>query len=472
MLKVHDEQPIVALATPKGSGAIAMIRLSGFGSVEIIDSCSILSSKKMLVNCDSHTINHGFILDSSKEIIDEVLFMLMRAPKTFTGQDTVEISSHNNPIIIEKIIERLILAGARLAEPGEFTKRAVLEGKIDLLQAEAINEIINAQTQIALKNAMSQLGGNLSSHFMILENNILELIAYCEASFEFLDEEQRDLDFELFVKDRCSTIRKNVEKLSEDFSIQKQIREGVRIALIGSVNAGKSTLFNLLLGKNRAIISPIAGTTRDSIEGSLYKNNIFWTLIDTAGLRQTDELIEKEGIERSWSEAENADVVLIIFDSGRKLDAIEQELYKSVFDKYKTKSIIIANKIDTENSKVNCSEFEKLLNIENDHLINILKMAAKNSVGLELLESAIEQKINILFSNLNSPFLLNERQVRVLKQIEEKLGKIENMIEIRICYELLVLHFKEILELIGELCGKTLHEKVLDKVFNDFCVGK
>lgn len=477
MYRAHDEQPIVALATPKGSGAIALIRVSGMGAIDIIDSCAQLSNNKKLNDCESHTINHGFVIDSqfNNAIIDEVLFLLMKAPRTFTGQDTIEISCHNNPLLIEKILEVIIKSGARLALAGEFTKRAVLEGKIDLIKAESINELINAQNQSALKAAISQLKGTLSSYLNEIEGLVLELLTYSEASFEFLDEEQRDLDFDALIREKAQYLKDKLQKLVKSFSMQQQIKEGVRIALIGSTNAGKSTLFNSLIGKQRAIVSPIAGTTRDSIEASLYRFGNFLTIIDTAGLRETQEIIEMEGIERSYIEGASADIILLVFDATSDLWNSEIDSYSKILNEYSNKVIIIVNKIDAipNDSLTKITQLLKL-NIlpERISLIPKIQLSAKNQIGIDKLEHVIHEKIKSIFSNEDSFFILNERQVKMLQQIHQKMENIENLFSNRIQYELLAVHLKEILIQTSQLLGKNLNEKMLDKVFNDFCIGK
>ena len=333
-----DEDTIVALCSPRGSGAVALIRLSGENAVKVVDKIAKLPSGKSLVESSSHTIHYGHVVDSSKkneEIIDEVLFFLMHAPKTFTGQNTVEISCHNNQFIIDKIIQQAILYGARAAGPGEFTKRAFLSGKVDLVQAESINEIIGAQTQLALKKAMSQLKGSFSNYIQKLEEEINALLGIVEASFEFLDEEQRDLDFDGMIKNKIDELLADIEKIKINYDQQQQIREGVRISFLGAVNAGKSTLFNVLLKKDRSIVTEIAGTTRDSIECGIYRSGNFWTLVDTAGLRKTKNVIEKQGIDRSWNEAKLADIVLLVIPadidfSDNEFDGLMQKLHQLV----------------------------------------------------------------------------------------------------------------------------------------------
>ena len=296
-----DLDTIVALCTPRGSGSLALIRLSGNNAVAIADACTRLSSGNTLQESQSHTIHHGHIVDGETKV-DEVLFFLMRSPRTFTGQDTIEISCHNNPFIIEKIMTCAIIHGARHAQAGEFSKRAFLNGKIDLIQAEALNELIHAPTERALQTSLAQLKGSLSHYLSTLETDLVTLIGLVESSFEFLEEEQRDLSINQLIQAKLHALYAKIKELKNNFNQQKHIKQGIRITLIGTVNAGKSTLFNALLNQERAIVADLEGTTRDSIEATLYKKGNFWLLIDTAGLRNTDDQIEQQGIQRSMQD--------------------------------------------------------------------------------------------------------------------------------------------------------------------------
>ena len=253
-----DDQTIIAQCTPRGSGAIALLRISGINAIEVTAHIAKLTGQKTLLDAVTHTIHYGSIVESNGTIIDNVLFLIMRAPKTFTGQDTVEITCHNNQFIIEQIIALAIANGARVAQEGEFTKRAVLNGKIDLVQAEAINELIHAQTQMALKQSLSQLNGSLSNWLVSIEQELLKALALSEASFEFLDEE---MEFAPQISAMITHVMGTITEIKKTYNQQQQIRQGIRVAIIGSVNAGKSSLFNALLNQNRAIVTAIAGTT-------------------------------------------------------------------------------------------------------------------------------------------------------------------------------------------------------------------
>lgn len=466
--KSQDQQTIVALCTPQGSGALALIRFAGQDVFEIVDKFSKLSANKSLLEQQSHTICHGFVVDSSdkNKIIDDVLFFIMRGPKTFTGQDSIEISCHNNQFIIEQIIQIACKSGARMACPGEFSKRAVLNGKMNLIQAEAINDLIHAQNELALKKSMEQLHGTLSHFLSDLEADFIRLLAFVEASFEFVEEEHKDIDLDEQIRLYCSNILKKLSEIKVNFNQQKQIRQGIKIALLGSVNAGKSTLFNTILNQERAIVSDVEGTTRDSIESTFYKEGVFWTFIDTAGLRQTEDKIEKQGIERSLLQAQDSDLILLIFDATQIPSGEYERRYKEIIDLYGKKVIFVVNKIDQIN--FDRDKFSKFLKKDE----YVVAVSARERSGMEELLQIISNKVGEIFSKGQSLFLLNQRQSRLISEIELNFEYVvKNQLD-TLEYELMAYKLKEILELMSELTGKNVNERVLDSVFNEFCVGK
>jgi tRNA modification GTPase len=458
-----DQETIVALATARGSGAIAVIRLSGVDAIAVTDRIAILSSKKKLATESGHTIHHGFVVDENGKRLDEVLFFLMKTPRTFTGQDTVEISCHNNQFIIDNIIQAAIYAGARQATAGEFTMRGFLNDKFDLSQAEAINEIIHAPSEKALQCSLAQLKGSLSSRFAVIEEQLIELLTLSEASFEFLEEEQRDLSFNTLVQARIGEILKIIRETKKHFNLQQQIKDGIRISLIGSVNAGKSSLFNALLGKERAIVTNIAGTTRDSIEANLYKDGYYWLLIDTAGLRETNDRIEQQGIAKSYEEAIKADVILLVLDSSRPLKEEELNIYATLITQHFQKIILVFNKADLAPQAMPSHIFDKL---------PLIHVSTHTSLGLADTEQAITQKINELFNFQQTNFVLTQRQFNLMSEIEKKLLYIEKSLTDEVHYELVSYELKDLLEKVYELTGKHVSEEILNTVFSKFCVGK
>lgn len=457
MLLQRDEETIIAQCTPKGSGAIALLRLSGVNVRDIVTQMAKLPGTKSLLDVPTHTIHYGSIVKNDA-IIDQVMFFVMDAPRTFTGQNTIEITTHNNPFIIDAIIALAIDYGARLAHEGEFTKRAFLSGKIDLVQAEAINELIHANTQIALKQSLAQLKGSFSHWLVHIETQLVKSLAWCEASFEFLDDEA---EFGVQIKQHLQVLLAHIEQLKKTFDQQQQIRQGIKIALIGSVNAGKSSIFNALLNQKRSIVTEIAGTTRDVIEAGLYRNGNYWTLIDTAGLRKTNDVIEQEGIRRSQEEAQKADIIILVFDGSRELTSEEQEVYQNLLAAHTSKTMLVHNKAD-----LTAYAHHPLLEKAQ------IKISGLTKSNIDLLEKLIEEKIATLFNAIESPFLLNQRQFNLLLELEKKLIVIVGMLNKAIQYELVSYHIKDALETISELSGKSVSEAGLDMVFKEFCVGK
>lgn len=462
-LEGHDEETIIAHCTPKGPGALALLRMSGANVREIASQMSVLASKKSLRDVPSHTIHYGWIVDPNRvsvksEPIDQVMLIIMHAPATFTGQDVVEITCHNNQFIIDAIIEIAIQCGARLAQQGEFTKRAVLNKKVDLLQAEAINDLIHAQTPRALKKSLAQLKGSLSEWSSKIEKELFRMLAFCEASFEFIDEE---ITFDAPIRNTLHEIKNMITQVKKTYSHQQQIKQGFRVALLGSVNAGKSSIFNALLDKQRAIVTSKAGTTRDVLEDALYKDGIYWTIVDTAGLRTTDDEIEQEGIKRSFIESQTADVIILVCDGTRSLSCEEHDIYNQLITSYGNKIILIENKADQG------QHITRNLSID-----PVLRTSAHQSDTITALEALIETKITSLSSCMDAPFLLNKRQFALLMELEHKLNHIETLLDGTIQYEILSYHLNDALAHLSELTGKSISESGMDAIFKEFCVGK
>lgn len=449
--------PIIALCSPRGSGAVALLRISGEGSFEVVDAMAKLSSKKSITACDTHTIQHGFVVTQDKSIIDEVLFLLMRGPRSFTGEDTIEITCHNNQFLIDAIMHRAIACGARLAQRGEFSQMAFANGKMDLVQAESLHEVICGETERAVKTAMAQLQGTLSSHMHTIEKELVDLLCMVEASFEFLDEEQRDLNFDDIIRSRLKKLKNYLEKITSSFALQEQIRQGVRIALIGTVNAGKSTLFNALLGKDRAIVTDRAGTTRDSIEATLHRDGNFWTLVDTAGLRSTDDIIEKQGIDRAYEEASKADIIMLVRPAGDMLCGAAKQIYEQLEEQYASKVIHVLSKSDLANN------YDRAFDIE---------LSAEHKTNIAQLEQLLISRVKDIFARHQSPYLLNKRQQVIIAELYKKIDIVEKDSTNRIECELVAYHVREALSRVSELTGKTINEKMLDTVFRSFCIGK
>lgn len=450
---VDNIDTIVACATPMGAGALAIVRLSGSSAIEIVDSFATIAHKR-LTECPSHTIHFARLFDGAKNLIDTVMLSIMRAPKSFTGEDSIEITCHNNPFIINAIITRCIELGARVAHAGEFTQRAYLGKKIDILQAEAIHELIAAHTQEALKRSLAQLDGTLSQWVAHLEKKLLTALAYSEASFEFLDDEAEFAPVITRLITECAQV---VASLTRTMGTQQQIKQGIRIALIGAVNAGKSSLFNALIGKNRAIVSSIPGTTRDTVEAGVYTQQDYWTIIDTAGLRETDNIIEKQGIARSHEEANTADIILLIYDSSVSLTPLQEKIYCEIYTTHARKTVRVGTKRDI---------------FAVSHSWDIL-VATHDPQDIQKLEKLLIQKSSNLHAAHASPFILNKRQSLKIIELEQQLNAISSLLsQPRLPYELISTDLKAALAHIGDLTGKTVSEAGMDLIFREFCVGK
>lgn len=454
-------ETIVALATPIGKGALALIRLSGEHVRKITDNCSTLKSKKNIVEVPTHTIHYGTINEHDGKIIDSVLFFIMDGPRSFTGENSIEITCHNNPFIIKKIIEKFIEQGAKKALPGEFTERAVLNKKIDILQAEAINDLLSAQSELETQLALGQVEGTLSAAINQIDDQISTIAAWCQASFEFLDEER---DFRINILNQVITVNESVNALLEQHSFYNLIKEGIKIGIVGNTNVGKSSLLNKIIKQQKAIVTDIPGTTRDIVEGIVHQDGMYWTFIDTAGIRMTKDIIEQAGIAKSHQIAEKADIILLVFTEEEAKTTANKELYGSILKKYANKIIMLKNKIDTE-SKI--TKKEDFLNHE------YLEISAKFGHGIDLVLSAIKEKKNYLLGNQKISYLINLRHVEALNYTHEKLKEIKTLLEKEeTLYEIALAKLHEIQEKLTLMSGKTIQEKSFDKVFRSFCVGK
>lgn len=449
---------IIALSTPPGMGALSLFRVSGPEALMIADRLSLLPSGKKISEQKSHTIQMGWIVNEAGEHIDQVMFAVMRAPNTFTGEDTVEITTHNNPFIGDALIKAALEKGAHLAQRGEFTRQAVENGKINLLQAEGINELLCAQTELALKKSLAQLEGSLSHWIVKLEEEILLALTLSEASFEFLEEER---SFSEQIKELLIKLLANIDWAKKNYDMRKQLREGLRIALIGTTNAGKSSLFNRLLKAERAIVTPIEGTTRDTIEATIPHQGVSWTLIDTAGIRFTEDSIEQEGIKRSLFEAQKADLILLVVDQTRPLEESIITSYKHLVHDYQKKIIVITSKIDLPQK------------IQLDLGLPTIPVDTIRGKGIERVEAAIKAKGATLLGQAEAPFLINQRHYVLLLELEKKITTCLDLLSMRtIHYELVSYHLRDSLEELTQLMGKSINEAVLDKVFSEFCIGK
>ena len=453
------QDTIVALATPPGIGAIGIIRLSGPKSIAIINS--LFPSKDLSVK-SSHTIHVGLIKEDNN-LIDEVVVSLFKGPKSYTGEDVVEISCHGSPYVQQQVLQACVNMGARIAKPGEFTQRAFLNGKLDLTQAEAVADLIASNTAASQKTALYNIRGGFSEVLKALREQLISFSALLELELDFSQEDVEFADRKKFYE-LIQSAQITTTQLLQSFQLGNVIKNGVSVAIIGKPNAGKSTLLNTLLNENRAIVSEIAGTTRDTIEEVLNINGILFRLIDTAGIREhSTDSIELIGIERSLEKMKSADVVLYIFDVNEitkgELEGIARKLQEN-----NNTILLVGNKVDVISSE---TIKEKFTGIENLHFIS-----AKNNTGIEAIKSRLfKSAVNELPSSENV-IITNARHYEALQQVKVSLNDIELGLDNEVPGDLLALDIRRCLHYISEITGDISNEDVLDFIFSKFCIGK
>lgn len=449
------ENTIAAISTNNiGIGAINIIRISGNEAINIV---SKIFSNKKFIDAPSHTIHYGFIKEK-ENIIDEVLVMLMRAPKTYTKEDVVEINCHGGYATTNKILELLLTNGATLAEPGEFTKKAFLNGRINLLEAESISDMLNAKTNLQSEMALSGLTGKTTKKIENLREKMVSLLANIEVNIdypEYIDELQ-------ITKENISPIlmeiKRELEKIVEESKNGQIIKNGIKVAIIGSPNVGKSSLLNTLLEEEKAIVTNIKGTTRDTVEGSINYKGILLHFIDTAGIRETDDVVEKIGVEKSKKAIDMADVIILVLNNNESLEKEEQMLLKQI----EKKGIIFINKIDLEEKIESFTTTSK-----------IIKGSTLKNIGIDTLKETILNNCEIKdLSNKDLTYLSNTRQISLAK---EALQNIEYVIEQNkkdIPVDMLAIDIKIAWENLGKIIGKFYEEELVDNIFSKFCLGK
>lgn len=475
-----NQDTICALATANGIGAIGIIRVSGNQSIEIVNK---VFQGKNLEKADSHTVHYGFIVDNEirdsenfnqqptvNNQIDEVMVSVFRAPKTFTTENSVEISFHGSPHIAKKILEVLIKNGARMAKAGEFTMRAFMNGRIDLSQAESIADLIASENEASRKVALNQLKGGITNEISVLRGDLLNFTSLIELELDFAEE---DVEF----ADRTalkSLLKKTEEKLRsliDSFQYGNAIKNGVDVAIIGKPNAGKSTLLNTLLKEERAIVSDIAGTTRDTIEEVLHIKGTAFRFIDTAGIRETTDLIEEIGVKKAKEKIESAKILLYLYD---ETDSTPQEVIDFIKEFYRKdlKIILLHNKIDLQNGYFE-NEFDNVLKsvLFPDYTTQIIGISAKNQTGIEALKSELSEYIQNLETQENT-IITNQRHYEALQRSLESVKKVEDAISGSISTELLAYELRYALEYLGEISGEFTNDEVLGNIFSKFCIGK
>ena len=457
---------ISAIATPNGEGGIGIIRLSGPLAIPI--STVLFHPSRQISDIKSYTIHHGQVIDpESNQVVDEVLLNVFRSPKSYTTEDMVEFNCHGGSIILRRVLELTLKHGARIADPGEFTKRAFLNGRIDLAQAEAVIDLIQAKSDIARQMAVDQLGGKLSQTIESINDQIIGLLAETEAMVDFPDEDLDFMDFSAILKS-AKEIQLALNQLITTANDGRIMREGISCAILGKPNVGKSSLLNALLETDRAIVTEIPGTTRDTIEESVSISGIPLNLIDTAGIRETDNLIEQHGVERSKSFLAEADLLLVMISAADPMDNVDIDLLNSTVDR---KAVIILNKIDLPMRTLPVQVKEQVQNKQ------IIETSVLHSKGVENLKSAILTEV-LVSHDVGDPrtsvstIVTNVRHYDALRRAKADLSCAIDSLCQRQSPEFVALDLRGCLDQLGEIVGKTTNEDILGRIFSQFCVGK
>ena len=449
---------ICAIATSQGVGAIAIIRISGEDSIKVVNK---IFKGKDLEKVESHTINYGHITDGDK-IIDEVLVSVMKAPKTFTAEDTVEINTHGGISPTNKVLELLLENGCRLAEPGEFTKRAFLNGRIDLLEAEAVMDMINSKTDGQRQMAINQIGGKVSDLINSLRSDMVQIISNINVNIDYPEYDDVDIITNEILIPKITSLKARIEKILKESENGKIIKEGIKTSIVGRPNVGKSSLLNALLEEDKAIVTDIAGTTRDIVEGQITINGILLNMIDTAGIRKTEDKIEAIGVEKSFKMIEDSELVLLMLNNNENLSNDIKEIIEKIKEKH---YIAIINKIDLEN-KLNRDE----LGIPLDKIVEI---SVKENKGIDDLKEKIVKMFNIDELETKDPtYLNNSRSISILKRCLKSINDIEYGLKNNMPIDMIELDIKNIWEELGTINGTTYEEELLDEMFQRFCLGK
>ena len=445
---------IAAISTTMGVGAISIIRVSGNEAINIVNK---IFKGKDLTTVDSHTITYGHIVDNNSSI-DEVLVSIMQSPRTFTREDVVEINTHGGIAITNKVLELLLLNGCRLAEPGEFTKRAFLNGRIDLIEAEGVMDLINSKTEKSRKLAINQVNGEVSKLIKDLRQKVIEILANIEVNIDYPEYEDIEEMTNSMILSNITDIEneiKNILKHSED---SKLIKDGIKTIIIGSPNVGKSSILNRLLNEEKAIVTDIAGTTRDIVEGNIVIDGIVLNMIDTAGIRQTDDIVESIGVKKSLDLINEADLILYVLNNNEELTNEEKEILNKIKDK---NNIVIVNKIDLEN-KLNLSE-----------LSEYIKMSVKNDIGINELKNKIKEIFNLEQIEQNDyTYLSSARSISLLKKSLDSLDAVKIGIENNMPVDMVEIDLKQMWSTLGEIIGETYTDELIDQLFSQFCLGK
>lgn len=446
---------IVAISTALGVGAISIVRLSGNNAIKIVNDCF---EGKDLTKVPTHTIHYGFI-KNNKELLDEVLVSVMKSPKTFTAEDVVEINCHGGIIPTKQILELMLSKGARLAEPGEFTKRAFLNGRIDLVESEAVMDIIESKSEEAKKLALSQLNGELSRLITNFRDNLKQLLSSIEVNIDYPEYYDIEVITKKKIKEEVAKMKKDLQELISASKATSIIKTGLNVAILGKPNVGKSSILNKLLNKDKAIVTDIAGTTRDIVEGEVYINGILINFIDTAGIRKTTDVVEKIGVEKSIKAIDEADLIIVVLNNNEDLSEEDKEILEKTTYKQR---IIVINKTDLDKKIKLPSTIE-----------NTVETNTNTPDGIKPLVEKIKEMFNLeKLQTKDYTYLSNSRQISLATKAYQSLLSAEVGLNNDLPIDMVEIDLKDCFDLLGEIIGVTYSDEIIDNLFEHFCVGK
>ena len=459
-MKITDT--IAAISSAAGNSGIGIIRVSGDEAIEVVDKIFRPANKnKKLANVESHTVHYGHIMDGDKTL-DQVLVIVMKNPHSYTGEDTVEIDCHGGMLILKKVLDLVLKNGARTAEPGEFTKRAFLNGRIDLSQAEAVMDLINSKNDFALNSSIEQLKGGVSDAIKDIRKDIIYHIAFIESALD--DPEHISLDG--YDEEITKMLNENINKISKlvnSFDNGRIMKEGIKTVILGKPNAGKSSLLNLMLGEDRAIVTDIEGTTRYTLEENINFNGLSLKIIDTAGIRDTEDLVERIGVNKAKEIAKEGDLIIYVVDGSRELDDNDREIIKLINDK---QAIILVNKSDMD-TVINIDELKK------DSNRDVILFSAKNGEGMEQLEEEIR---NMFYSGKvtynDQVYITNARHKEALENALESLKQVKNSVDAGMPEDFYSIDLMDAYTDLGLIIGESVEDDLVNEIFSKFCMGK